>query len=116
MEDNGTFIPAHIRENLKQYQPNITENNVLCLECGYHGCMGFTVNRSWDFGSYFNILFWGLFTLGFLIATISGGGLLSIVALVLSAYWCRKNIEGHVTKVLHCPNCKAQLIIKQNAG
>ncbi len=112
--DNGyTIIPEHIRENLKQYSPYITENDFLCLECGYQGQMGFTSKRSWDFGSIFNIGFWGLFAFGLLLTVITGGGFLVLIALVLCVYWCFKNIKGNISTLYHCPNCGAVLKLSE---
>ncbi len=112
--DNGyTIIPEHILENLKQYSPNITENDILCLECGYQGQMGFNIKRSWDFGSFFNIGIWGLFALGLLLTVCSGGGFLVFIALALCVYWCVKNIGGNINTLYHCPNCGAVLVISE---
>ena len=112
--DNGyTIIPEHIRENLKKFSPNITANEILCLECGYQGQMGFTNKRSWDFGSFFNILFWGLFAFGLLLTAATGGGFLVIIALVLCIYWCLKNIGGNITTFYHCPNCGSVLVMSE---
>ncbi len=112
--DNGyTIIPEHIRENLKKYSPNITENDILCLECGYQGQMGFAIKRSWDFGSFFNIAIWGLFAFGLLLTIATGGGFLVLIALALCVYWCFKNIGGHISTFYHCPNCGAVLVISE---
>ncbi|MGM0653147.1 MAG: hypothetical protein ACQES4_10270 [Bacillota bacterium] len=112
--DNGyTIIPGHIRENLKQYSPNITEGNIICLECGYQGQMGFTAKRRWDFGSFFNIGVWGLFALGLLLTIATGGGFLVLIALVLCVYWCLQNIRGNRATLYHCPNCGAVLAIQE---
>ena len=112
--DNGyTIIPAHIRENLKQYSPNITEGNIICLECGYQGQMGFTAKKSWDFGSIFNIGFWGLFAFGLLLTIATGGGFLVLIAIALCVYWCLQNIRGNRATLYHCPNCGAVLVIQE---
>ncbi len=64
--DNGyNIIPEHIRENLKKYSPNITENFIICLECGYHGQMCFTIKRNRDFGSFLTSGFGGSLLLAF---------------------------------------------------
>ncbi len=113
--DNGSrIIPEHIRNNLKKFSPNISDIEIICLECGYRGQMGFTTRRSWDLGSFFNTFFWGLLAFGLLLTVLTGGGFLVVIALAICAYWCLKNIFGNKTKYYHCPNCEAVLSINRD--
>ena len=116
MDHNGRIIPGHIRENLKRYYPDITTNHILCLDCGYEGRMGFTTKRSWDFGSFFNIIIWGLFAFGFLLTLATGGGFLALIALVVCVYWCLKNIGGNISTIMHCPNCRVVWVTSEKAN
>jgi len=93
-------LPPKILGNLKKYKNHVS---IMCLECGYSGLMGVKSEKAKYLTAF------GMATL----ITLIAAGFVSLSCLPMVWGGSFGVLSGLlVTKILSCPNCEKDLILK----